>query len=184
MNRYSHILAVSLFLALAPVVRAEVVESSANTMKIKQVRTVAAGPEKAWKAFLEVNHWWSGDHTFSGDSANLHLDARAGGCWCETLPNGGSVLHLTVVYVAPNTRMTLSGGLGPLQTAGVAGALTFQIVPKGDGAEISILYTVGGYYPGGLTAVAAAVDGVLGGQLDRLQRLIETGSAEPKPPAK
>jgi hypothetical protein len=184
MNRYSTILTVSLFLALAPVVRAEVVESSVNTMKIKQVRTVAVGSEKAWKAFLEVNHWWSSDHTFSGDSANLHLDARAGGCWCETLPNGGSVLHLTVVYVAPNTRMTLTGGLGPLQTTGVAGALTFQIVPKGDGAEIAIVYNVGGYYPGGLSSVAAGVDSVLSEQIDRLQRLIETGSPEPKPPAK
>ena len=184
MTRYRLTLAVSLFLAVAPLVRAEVVELSANTMKIKQVRTVNATPAKVWKAFLEVNHWWSSDHTFSGDAANLHLDARPGGCWCETLPDGGGAQHLTVVYVAPNKRMTLSGGLGPLQTAGVAGALTFQIVPKGDSTEIDIIYSVGGYYTGGLNAVAPAVDGVLGEQLDRLQRLIETGSADAKPAAK
>jgi uncharacterized protein YndB with AHSA1/START domain len=184
MTRLGRILAGFLFLAVTPLLRAEVVESSANTTKIKQVRTVAATPEKAWKAFLEVNHWWASDHTYSGDSANLHLDARAGGCWCETLPNGGSVLHMTVVYVSPNTRMTLTGGLGPLQTTGVAGALTFQIVPKGEGVEISLIYNVGGYYPGGLSSVAAGVDSVLAEQFDRLQRLIATGSADVKPAAK
>ena len=45
---------------------------------------------------------------------------------------------------------------------------------------MTLTYNVGGYYPGGLASVAPAVDQVLGSQLARLQRLINTGSAEEK----
>jgi len=40
---------------------------------------------------------------------------------------------------------------------------------------VELTYTVGGYRPGGLEEWAPAVDGVLGGQLLRLERLMETG---------
>ena len=165
-------------LAAAPLLRADVVESSPSSLKVKEVLTVAATPEKAWQSFMQIGKWWSGEHTYSGDASNLHLDARAGGCFCETLPGGGGVLHMTIVYFVPNQRMTLTGGLGPLQTAGVAGSLTFQVVARGTGAEIQLLYNVGGFYPGGLNTVGSGVDSVLGMQMQRLQRLIDTGSAE------
>ncbi len=170
-----------LLLSLAPIARGEVVETSASSLQVKHVLTVPSTPDKAWQSFVNVGSWWSGDHTFSGNSANLKLDPRYGGCFCETLPNGGGVQHLTVVFVAPPKRMTLSGALGPLQTSGVAGAMTFQFVAKGAATEMTLTYNVGGYFPGGLASVAPAVDQVLGAQFARLQRLITTGSAEEKP---
>jgi hypothetical protein len=176
------ILAAALLAALAPLARAEVVETSANTLKIKQIATVRATPAKAWQAMLDIGGWWSGEHTYSGNAANLRLEPRAGGCWCETLPNGGGVEHMHVVYFAPPTRVTMTGGLGPLQTAGVAGSMTLQVTPKGTGAEIALLYNVGGYDPGGLAAVAPGVDSVLTEQFARLARLIDSGSAEEKKP--
>ncbi len=91
---------------------AEVVESGAMTMKIKEVIELAAPVDRAYASFLKIGSWWDKEHTFSGDAANLSLDARPGGCFCETLPNGGGVLHLTVVFIAPNQRVTLSGALG------------------------------------------------------------------------
>jgi uncharacterized protein YndB with AHSA1/START domain len=174
--------AAALLLLFAPPSRAEVVETTANSMKVREVLQVNAPPEKVWQAFMQVSKWWSSDHTWSGSAANLRLDGRAGGCFCETLPNDGSVQHMVVIFVAPNQRMTMTGGLGPLQTAGVAGALTFQITPKATASEMAILYNVGGYYPGGLTSIAPGVDGVLTLQFDRLKRLIETGNAEEKKP--
>jgi hypothetical protein len=70
-----------------------------------------------------------------------------------------------------------------LQPTGASGALTFQITPEGEGSKLSPDYDVGGYYPGGLTAIAAGIDAVLGEQLMRLKRLIETGepAAKEKP---
>ncbi|MGZ7032429.1 MAG: SRPBCC family protein [Thermoanaerobaculia bacterium] len=165
---------------LTGIASAEVVETSASSLRVKHVLTVSATPEKAWQSFVNVGGWWGSDHTFSGNSANLKLDPHYGGCWCETLPNGGGVQHMTVVFVSAPQRMTLSGALGPLQTAGVAGAMTFQFVAKGAETEMTLTYNVGGYYPGGLASVAPSVDQVLGSQFARLQRLINTGSAEEK----
>jgi hypothetical protein len=178
MNRI--LLGLVVTITLTGIARAEVVETSATSMRVKYVLMVSATPEKAWQSLVNVGGWWSGDHTFSGNAANLKLDPRAGGCWCEALPNGGGVQHMTVVYVSAPQRLTMHGALGPLQTAGVAGAMTFQFVAKGAGTEMTITYNVGGYYPGGLAAVAPGVDEVLGSQFARLQRLIDTGSAEEK----
>ena len=190
--------------------RSEVTESSASSFKVKHVQTVTAKPEKAWQSFLAVDKWWSGEHTYSGSAANLRLDARAGGCFCETAGER-QALHMTVGFVdpghllrmlgglgplagklhtgrsrndhvAPNQRLTMTGGLGPLQTSGASGAMTFQIVPQGEGSNLTLVYEVGGFYPGGLAAIASGVDGVLGEQFARLKRLIETGEAAEKKP--
>jgi len=170
-------------LLVVPLASAEVVESSANSLRVRHVRTVQASPEKVWNSFLRVSGWWNSDHTYSGSAANLRIEPHAGGCFCETLPNG-SVQHMTVVFVSANDRMTLSGALGPMQTAGVAGALTFQIAPGGEGSEMTLTYNVGGYYPGGLSSIATVVDGMLSEQCTRLQRFIETGMPEEKKAAK
>jgi hypothetical protein len=65
--------------------------------------------------------WWDSRHTWSGSAANLSLAAASGGCFCERLPNGGSVLHMSTVNAVPNQKLVLFGALGPLQTSGAAG---------------------------------------------------------------
>jgi hypothetical protein len=50
------------------------------------VRHEAVVPGDRAHAFAEAIHperWWNDAHTWSGSAANLSLDARAGGCWCE-----------------------------------------------------------------------------------------------------
>jgi uncharacterized protein YndB with AHSA1/START domain len=161
----------------------DVVESSAAAMQIRHVIPIAAPVGHVYQAFLQIGSWWDKDHTFSGNAANLKLTASPGGCFCETLPDGGGVQHLTVVYVAPNERITLSGALGPLQTTGVVGAMSFSFVPKASGMELVMIYNVGGYYPNGLQSVAGDVNDVLLHQLQRLKSLAETGKAD-RPAAK
>ena len=156
---------------------AEVVEATANGMQIRHVVAIAAPVTTVYGKFLRVAAWWEKEHTFSGDAANLSLSAAPGGCFCEKLPQGGGVVHLTVVNVAPNQRITLTGALGPLQRSGVTGAMTFSFVPKPTGSELVMVYNVGGYYPDGLQSVAGAVDDVLLRQLQRLKSLVETGNA-------
>ena len=64
--------------------------------------------------------------------------------------------------------------------AAVNGAMTFDIAPSASGADVTLAYAVGGYFPapGGLAGIAPTVDEVLGQQLARLKRYVETGSPE------
>ena len=123
-------------------------------------------PYDAFKALTaQIDRWWNPVHTYSGNADNLSLDARAGGCFCEKLDGGGSVLHMQVVYAQPGRLLRLRGGLGPLQGLGVSGSMDFALEPVADGTLLKYRYTVSGDTPDGL---AAAVDGV---QLEQLLRL-------------
>lgn len=168
----------ALALALPPLAHAAVVETSANSLQVRHTLTLAAKPEKVWQSLLHVETWWSSEHTYSGSAANLRIEPRAGGCFCETLPDGGGVVHMTVVSLRPNAQLTLTGALGPLQTSGVAGAMTFTIAPAASGSTLTMTYNVGGYFAGGLDKLAGPVDAMLGQQMQRLQRVVETGKAE------
>jgi hypothetical protein len=152
---------------------AEVQSAGPNGFEVRETVHVLAAPDKAYAALLQPARWWSSQHTFSGSAANLTLDARAGGCWCETLPDGGSVEHLRVVYVAPNKALRLRGALGPLQGMGADGALTWTVKGSAGGADISVSYAVVGYAKDGFDAVSKGVDQVLGEQLERLRKLID-----------
>src|SRR5437868_499959 len=63
---------------------------------------ISASPPKVYEALIgQIGLWWNPQHTYSGDSKNLSIDARPGGCFCERLPHGGGVEHLRVIYLAP-----------------------------------------------------------------------------------
>ncbi len=169
-------------LLLASGARADVTESGPSAFVVKLKRTVAAPPLKVWQTMLRPAGWWSAEHTFTGETKNLFIDAKIGGCFCEKV-SGGGVQHLQVVAALPNKMLVMSGGLGPLQQSGVSGAMTWSLAERDGKTEISWTYDVGGHYPGGLDPLSAKVDHVLAEQLDRLVRLIETGSPrEGKPP--
>lgn len=156
--------------------RAEVVTATDARFVVKQSITVAASPSAAWRALTTgIGRWWSPDHTWSGDAANLSLDPRPGGCFCEQLPDGG-VRHMQVVYVQPPELLRLEGGLGPLQEQSLFGGMTWKLAPAGEGCALEVVYRVAGAVDGGLTAWAPLVDSVLGLQVGRLQRFVETGN--------
>ena len=155
-------------------VGAEVSDSGANGFTIKRSVTVAADPAKAYTSLVAVASWWESAHTFSGDAKNLSIDARPGGCFCERLPEGG-VQHLVVVYAAPGKTLRLAGGLGPLQSLAAAGSMTFALSPADSGTRVDFTYAVGGYKSGGFADLAPIVDSVLGTQLERYKRFVDTG---------
>ena len=156
---------------------AEVLNVAANGFEVRETAHITAPPDQVYAALLQPARWWSSDHTFSGNAANLVLDARAGGCWCETLPNGGSVEHLTVVFVAPGKALRLRGALGPLQGLAVDGAMTWNIQSVAGGTDISLTYTAGGYVKDGFDDLSKGMDRVLGEQLLRLKKLVDGGPA-------
>ncbi|MEZ5559817.1 MAG: SRPBCC domain-containing protein [Pseudomonadales bacterium] len=138
-------------------------------------------PERVYQAITgEVASWWDGRHSWSGDAANFSMDPRAGGCFCERLPAGGSVEHMRVVFASPGHLLRLSGGLGPLQGMGVSGSMDFALAAadRPDQTRLAFRYVVSGYPAGGLDGMAEPVDSVLSGQLQRLAAYLRTGSPE------
>lgn len=159
--------ALTIALISAPGVDAKVASQSASGFLATHEADVALDPKAAYDAFFDIGAWWSDAHSFSGAARNISIDAKAGGCWCETLPDGGSVRHMTVVHAAPGTMLVFSGGLGPLQFMGVAGSMTINFKSQGKGAHVTLSYAVGGYDSDNFKEIAKAVDGVLGEQLKR-----------------
>lgn len=159
---------------------AAVNDAAPNGFSVTQSVHIAAPPDKVYAELIQPNHWWNSQHTYSGSAANLSLDPKAGGCWCEKL-EAGVVQHMTVAYAAPGEKLLLRGALGPLGTLGVAGAMNIELTAAGDGTDVKLTYNVGGYMKGGLESWAKPVDGVLGEQITRLKALLESGSPDPQP---
>jgi uncharacterized protein YndB with AHSA1/START domain len=167
-------IAAALLVITPALASAEIVDRSPAGFTVKTVVTMAGSPERSFRALVdEIGRWWDGSHTVSGDAGNLRLDARPGGCLCETLPNGGFIAHATVTYVAPGETVRMSGALGPLHEHAVIGTLTWQFAAAGQGTTATLTYSVAGSFPGGLEKVAAPVDTVLGDQLRRLKAHVD-----------
>jgi uncharacterized protein YndB with AHSA1/START domain len=155
---------------------AAVVNVGPSGFELKQVVHIAAPPDRVYAVLVEPGRWWSSAHTFSGDAANLTLEAKAGGCFCEALPNAGSVRHLTVVMAAPGEELALRGALGPFMRRGVDGSLDFALKPAGDGTDLTLTNDLGGYLPEGFADWAGLADAMLAEQMARLKRFVETGA--------
>src|ERR1044071_7404786 len=117
-------LLLALSLAAAPAT-AEVTTSEQGFI-VRNSATIAAPPAAVWAALVQPSRYWNPAHSYSGNGANLTIEPRAGGCFCEALPDGGSVEHLRVTMVQPNQLLRLSGALGPLGTEGLAGGLDLE----------------------------------------------------------
>jgi uncharacterized protein YndB with AHSA1/START domain len=165
-----------------PAAFAEVTGAGPGGFEAREQAHIAAPPDAVYAALLKPQSWWDPKHTYSGDARRLTLDARAGGCWCETMPGGGSVEHLTLVYLQPGKAVRFRGALGPLQAMGVAGSLTVTLAKASNGTDLTLTYAVGGYVKNGFDDLSKAVDSVLGSQVTRLKRLIEMGSADSAAP--
>jgi uncharacterized protein YndB with AHSA1/START domain len=172
---------------------AEVHDSNAAGFAVRATAEVPASPDAVWETLLDPAEWWAGNHTFSGDAANLSLDPRASGCFCELLPNAtnkqdaprGGVQHMQVVYIEKPKTLRLSGALGPLQSEPVVGTLTFVIRAGASGTRINAEYAVGGYMRIPSERMAPLVDKVITEQVGRLAAKLggSVSQAAPTAPA-
>jgi hypothetical protein len=155
---------------------AEVTDKSAAGFEVTEKAHIAAPAAKVWDALMRPDRWWSSQHSWSGDAKNLYFDPS--GCFCERLKRG-AVRHMTIVYNDGATTLRLFGGLGPMQFTGAAGNLGFTLKPAGAETDLVVTYDVGGYAKGGLAeTLAAPVDMVLGEQVSRLKKYLETGKPD------
>ena len=174
-RRTAAALLAALAVAAGGAARAEVVDVAENGFLVRETVTVAGDARKAWSALVDVGKWWDPAHTYSGDGARLSLDARAGGCWCEVLPDHGSVEHMRVVFVDTGKTLRLDGALGPLQAMAVSGVMTWTLTPGEKGTTVEMTYAAGGYSRGGFKDLAAGVEKVLAEQAARYRRYADTG---------
>jgi hypothetical protein len=194
--RTPHLLPALALLALSGPAASEVTAVSDAGFVIRLEAETPASKNDTWRALIAPGKWWSSAHTYSGNAANMYLDAQASGCFCEKLPKPagepegqrmGSVEHMHVVYAdPPQGVLRMKGGLGPLQGESVTGTLTITVKPTPQGSRIIWEYVVGGYNRIKNEDLAPAVDGVLSEQLTRLAALIAPPAVEAtdQPPAK
>jgi polyketide cyclase/dehydrase/lipid transport protein len=156
--------------------RAEVADRSAAGFEVVERATIAAPAGKVWDAMMRPGKWWSSEHSWSGDAKNLHFEPD--GCFCETLKRGG-VRHMMIIYNDGGTTLRMTGGLGPMQLTGATGNMSFVLKETAGKTALTVTYDVGGYAKGGLAeTLAAPVDMVLGEQVKRLAKYVETGKPE------
>jgi hypothetical protein len=178
-TRFFAIVLTLLAALLAPPASAEVAAASPGGFLLQAESELRASPDQAWRRLVQIQSWWSPAHTYSGDSNNLRLTARAGGCWCERWGDAQSVEHARVVLAMQNEgvrTLRAVGGLGPLQAMGASGVITFTVSPSGQGAKLTMSYRVAGDPSLNFGELAPAVDSVLMEQFARLIRYADTGA--------
>lgn len=175
---------------------AEVVAADDDHFVSRNEAVVEANTTETWLALITPADWWSSEHTWSADAANLTLRPQAGGCFCERIPevdNGdrftleGSVEHMRVMQAYPEVALRMSGALGPLQSEPVTGILTIALSETDQGTRIVWEYNVGGPMRFPMPVISQAVDGVMTLQLTRLSELlgqvVAPAVAAPRQPA-
>lgn len=177
-KRFLAALGAAAAVAAAGAAQAEVKQSAADAFLVEHRAELRAAPAELYAAIGRVGQWWSPPHTWSGDPANLSLELRAGGCFCERW-SGGEAEHLRVGQVQGDRLVRLLGGLGPLQALGLQGVLEFRIEPAAAGSSLVLSYRVSGDSLHQLGELAPVVDAVLAEQFARLSRFAETGSPDP-----
>jgi uncharacterized protein YndB with AHSA1/START domain len=176
MKKLPSVLACAIALSSTPAF-AEVTSVGPNGFAVKHEVAIKSTPGSVYDALtVKVGSWWNPDHTYSHDSKNLSIAAVPGGCFCERFPDSGGVQHMTVVYASPGKALRMTGAIGPLQSSGLAGSMTWELAKSEAGTKLVVTYVVGGYMPGGFEKIAPAVDAVVGEQAGRLRTFLETGS--------
>jgi hypothetical protein len=178
-HRFPRLALAALALMGSAPVAAEVTRATDNSFVSRHEVVVKADPKAVWLALITPADWWTKEHTWSGNSANLMLTPQAGGCFCETIPEvdepgrftlQGSVEHMRVVQAYPEAALRMVGALGPLQSEPVTGVLTIVISKVEQGTRIVWEYNVGGPMRYDVPVIAKAVDGVMGMQLAALAK--------------
>lgn len=165
-----------IFLSLLPIALfhfsstavAEVTTVSSGGFTVQHSIQVIPQPDAVFESMKKIGQWWNPDHSWTGEAANLYMDPKLGGCFCEHLPNAGGVEHLRIIHFAPGQQIRFDGALGPLQGMAVNGRMLWNIEPGENGTTVTFTYHINGFMEGGFEGLAPAVDGVIGEQLSRL----------------
>ena len=158
----------------APAIAA-VESSNPDGFLVRHEVTVPVDNKTAFDELIHPERWWNDKHTWSGSAANLSLDARAGGCWCEKWANGEAE-HGVVVRILQDDSLRVRAEFGPLQAMAVNGEFDAVLHDTDGGVRIEVTYRVTGPASASLDQLAAPVDGVIGEQVERLRAKLAGGA--------
>lgn len=162
------VLALVCLMASAPALAA-VEASAADGFVVRHEITVPADRQRAFAEVIHPELWWSDAHTWSGSAANLSLDPRAGGCWCEKWDRGEAE-HGVVIRLLADENLRVRAAFGPLQAMALNGVFDLTVADvEGGGTRIVATFRVNGPASAQLDKLAAPVDGVIGEQVERLR---------------
>jgi hypothetical protein len=169
MRRMRLVSTLLLLTALSPwAARAEPSDVSASGFLSSHRQEVSAPPGAVYAALARVGEWWNGQHTYSGNAANLAIELRAGACFCERWGEGNTIEHGRVILAQRDRMLRIEGALGPLQEMAASGILQFAVAPaENDGSTLTVTYRVRAA-DAGLEKLAPVVDRVIGEQARRL----------------
>ena len=167
-NRLAAAAFMTLTLSLTGAAQGAVTTAGADGFTLLIEVDVEAPPALAYRELtVGPAAWWDPEHTYSSKAERLTLDARAGGCFCESMDGGASVSHGTVIYADPGQMLRLSSALGPLQEMAVVGTLSFAFSPRENGSHVTLSYRVFGAFTEDALALSKLVDSVLTQQMGR-----------------
>ncbi len=132
--RLPFIAAISAALIATPAT-AEIIDQSPDGFALHWEAPVMQSKADLWDKLVTPSRWWSSDHTYSGSADNLTLEAKAGGCWCETW-EGGQVEHGRVLSIQPGKQIVIAAPFGPLQSMAVTAVMTISISETGNGETL------------------------------------------------
>jgi len=157
---------------------AEVVSADARGFEVSTAVNLVIPVPQAYAAFARLNAWWNDDHTYSGKGANMRLALQPGGCFCETIPEGGGVEHMRVSVVQPNERIVMTGSLGPVLYEAATGVMDVKFERIAGGAKVTMNYRAAGFAKGNADKMAPLVDAVLAEQLKRYRAYAAKGGGK------
>ena len=172
-------IAAAAFAVIAGGANAEVKQSAADSFVLTYTKTLDVAPAKVYAVIPAVERWWNGEHSYSGDAANLSMKAEAGACFCERWKDN-TVQHGTVLMVIRDQAFRIAGAFGPLQGMAVNAVLSIGTRAEGSGTVLTMVYRVNGVPGSALDKLAPDVDQVIGEQFARLANYAVTG--KPTPP--
>lgn len=163
-------------LSAATPAAAEVVSAGPHGFEVSNSVSLVIPVSQAYAAFARPGAWWSNSHTYSGKAANMRLALQPGGCFCETIPEGGGVEHLRVSVVQPNERIVMTGSLGPVLYEAASGVMDIKFERIAGGSKVVMNYRAAGFAKGDADKMAAVVDSVLAEQLRRYRAYAARGA--------
>jgi len=112
-----------------------------ETVQIEQEVQIAAEPERVFTALVDPDAWWS--RRYARAPTGLIFEPKLGGRFFQHFEGeGAGVCWAVVTWYEPGKRLSLSGTLDMHKA--VAGSVTFDLEPQGDGTLLKLQhYAVG-----------------------------------------
>ncbi len=151
---------------------AEIVSRTPDGFTLRFTRTAMADAAAVPASLTALPLWWDGAHSYTGEAANLSLDLKPGGCWCEKMPDGSDFDHGRTVSVAAD-RILFHAPFGPLRGRATRADLTMTWAEAASGRVLTWTFEVEGP---GVGAMAEAVDGVMDAGFRRWSNWLITSS--------